>query len=304
MDGTVVAGARAATPNRWLLWAVFVVLGIAWASTHLLSKIAVRHGAAPLGITLWEEVIGVLMLTPLMILTGRRLPLGRRYLALYLGCGVLGTVLPHWLSFQAMVHLPVGIISILMSLVPMMTFGLSLALGMERFEPRRALGLGLGALAVALIVLPDASLPGAGQAIWVLMGATVALSYAAESAFIARVSPRGVDALVIMTGLTWAALFLLLPLVAVTGSWVPMGPMGEVEAAIVAMSAIHIACYLTFIWLIGRGGPVFAVQVAYPVTAAGVLWGMAVMGESHPAHIWAALVLMFAGIALVKPRAI
>lgn len=302
MDPTLTAGARPAVPPRWLLWGVFALLGVAWSATHLLSKLAVRQGAAPLGITLWEAIIGALMLTPLMLATGRRLPLGPRHLVLYLGCGILGTVLPHWLSFQAMRHLPVGLFSILMSLVPMMTYSLALGLGLERFAPRRALGLALGALAVILIVQPGADAAGPVHAVWVGLGVLVALSYAAESAFIARVSPPATDALVLMTGLTWAALILLVPLVWATGTWVPLLPMGEVETAIVAMAAIHIACYLGFVWLIGRGGPVYAVQVAYPVTICGVLWGMAVMGDRHDGHIWAALALMFAGIALVKPR--
>jgi drug/metabolite transporter (DMT)-like permease len=60
--------------------------------------------------------------------------------------------------------------------------------------------------------------------------------------------------------------------------------------------------YFGFIWLIGHAGPVFASQVGYVVTASGVLLGMAIYDERHSAWVWAALALMFAGLALVKPR--
>jgi drug/metabolite transporter (DMT)-like permease len=60
--------------------------------------------------------------------------------------------------------------------------------------------------------------------------------------------------------------------------------------------------YFGFIWLIGQAGPVFASQVGYVVTGSGVVLGMIVYGERHSPWIWAALALMFAGLALVKPR--
>ena len=57
-----------------------------------------------------------------------------------------------------------------------------------------------------------------------------------------------------------------------------------------------------YIYLIGQAGPVFASQVAYAVTLAGVLWGMALFGERHSPWIWLSLALMLAGLALVTPR--
>ena len=54
--------------------------------------------------------------------------------------------------------------------------------------------------------------------------------------------------------------------------------------------------------IIRLAGPVFFAQVAYLVTASGVLWGMALFGERHSGLIWLALALMLAGIALVNPR--
>ena len=46
----------------------------------------------------------------------------------------------------------------------------------------------------------------------------------------------------------------------------------------------------------------FASQSSYIVRVAGLVWTMAMLGESISPTIWAALVLMFAGLALVSPR--
>jgi drug/metabolite transporter (DMT)-like permease len=55
---------------------------------------------------------------------------------------------------------------------------------------------------------------------------------------------------------------------------------------------------------IDRAGPLFASQVGYVVTLAGVFWGMLLFGESHSAWVWVSLVTMLAGLALVTPRKI
>jgi drug/metabolite transporter (DMT)-like permease len=46
-----------------------------------------------------------------------------------------------------------------LSLVPMLSFPIALALGMDRFSALRFLGLCLGLCAILLIALPETSLP-------------------------------------------------------------------------------------------------------------------------------------------------
>jgi drug/metabolite transporter (DMT)-like permease len=192
--------------------------------------------------------------------------------------------------------------SITMTLGPMATLLLALPLGIERPDLRRLTGLGLGAAAILLIVTPEASLPEPGQAVWVALPVIVALSYAGENIYLAAARPPGIDALTILCGLFWGALVLLTPLMLVSDAWFDITRLGPPEQAIFANSALHMGAYFGFIWLIGQAGPVFASQVAYVVTASGVILGMIVYAERHSPWIWAALALMFAGLALVKPK--
>ena len=115
-------------------------------------------------------------------------------------------------------------------------------------------------------------------------------------------SKTDIDALTILCGLFWGALILLTPLVLFSGAWFDITRLGPPELAIVVISALHICAYFGFVWLIGQAGPVFASQVAYVVTGSGVALGMLIYGERHSPWIWAALALMFAGLALVKPK--
>ena len=49
-------------------------------------------------------------------------------------------------------------------------------------------------------------------------------------------------------------------------------------------------------------GAVFASQVSYVVTLAGVFLSALILGEAYSGWVWAALTLMIGGLALVQPR--
>jgi len=285
-----------------LAWTALAAVGLCWGTGQLLSKLATSTGHNAVGLAFWQTVIGVALFTAGLLATGRRLPLGRREVAFYAVCGLVGTALPHTLSFTAIRHLPVGVQSIVVSLVPMMTLLLSLPLGLDRAQPIRMLGLAMGLVAVVMIVAPGSSLPEPGQAGWVLLLVLVPLSYAVENVVIARARPRNMDSLTVMCGLTWGALFLVTPAMLAADGWVALWPVGMAELSLVGTSILHVLAYFGLVWLIGRAGPVFASQVSYVVTGTGVALGMLVLGERHSLWVWAALALMVAGLALVKPR--
>jgi len=290
-------------PRRPALpWAVLAAIGIAWGSTGPLSKLAVSAGNHPVGVSFANTAIAALVLTTARIVTRRPLPLGRRHVTFYLICGLLGTALPNSLSYTAYRHLPVGVMALIIALVPMTTLLLALPLRLEPPEPRRLAGIALGLGAVAMIALPETSLPDPSQAAWIVLPVIVTLCYAGESLYIAAARPAECDTLAVMCGLSWAALALLLPVNAFFDGWVDIFRLGPPELAILAISAIHIFAYFGFIWLIGHAGPVFAAQVAYVVTGSGVALGMIVYGERPSAWVWGALAFMFAGLTLVKPR--
>ncbi|MGF1551617.1 MAG: DMT family transporter [Paracoccaceae bacterium] len=297
-----VPHALAAGPAALVLWGGLLGIGTAWGLTQFFMKIAMTSGLHPVGAALWQAVAGALVATAVLLATGRRLPLSWRHCAFFAACGLLGTALPASLSFTAIQHLPVGIQALTLSTVPLMTLALALPIGLDRPEPRRLAGLGLGALGVALIVGPEASLPEPGQAAWVVLPMIVALSYASENIVIARFRPEDADAFVTGCGLLWAATVMLAPIVALGGLDATPDDLGAPFAALVAAVLLNIVAYVGFVWLNGEGGAVFASQVGYVVTATGVVSGLVFLGERHAWTVWLAMALLFAGIALVRPR--
>ncbi|CAN1572240.1 RhaT Permeases of the drug/metabolite transporter (DMT) superfamily [Paracoccaceae bacterium] len=281
---------------------ILIWLGIGWGSTQPLGKIATTGGAGPFGLIFWQSVICVVLLGAITLARGRGLVFTRRALTFYAVVAVIGTLIPNTTFYVSVTHLPSGIMSIIISTIPLMAFPMALALGMERFQALRLVGLGLGLCGVALIALPRASLPDPAMAAFLPLAMVGPLFYAMEATFVARFGTAGMDPVQAMFGVSVAAMLLSLPVMLTLGQGFVPWPVGKPEAALIASSALHGLLYSTYVWLAARAGSVFASQSTYLVTASGVFWAMLLLGERFSPMIWVALVVMLAGVALVSPR--
>ncbi|WP_109466467.1 DMT family transporter [Albibacillus kandeliae] len=282
---------------------VLVLLGMGWGLTQPLTKVAVSTGYQPFGLIFWQLAIGAIVLSVVAVIRRRRLTLTLPALKVYLAIALLGTLLPNAASYKAIAHLPSGVVSVLISLVPMMSFPMALALGLERFSPRRLLGLSAGLGGVMLLVLPDASLPDVAMLAWVPMGLVAPLLYACEGNYVARWGTAGLDAVEVLHGASLLGAAIALPLALGTGQFItPLQSYGPAELALVLASLVHVGVYCVYVWLVGRTGPVFALQVGYSVTAFGVLWALLLLQETYSPYFWAAMGLILFGVLLVQPR--
>nr|WP_254899029.1 DMT family transporter [Thalassococcus arenae] len=284
-------------------FAVLVLAGAAWGATQPLAKIAVSEGYRHFGLLFWQLVIGFAVLGGLTLARGRRLPFDPARLRLYLVIALLGSVLPGIASYTAAIHLPAGVLSILLSSIPMLAFPVALALGLERFRWRRIAGLGLGLAGVLALVLPETSLPDPAKAAWIPVALIASAFYALEGNVVARWGTCGLGPVQVLAGASLVGAVLTLPLALLTGQFIdPRAPWGAPDAALVTSALLHAGAYTGYVWMVGAAGAVFAVQVSYLVTLFGVAWAMLFLGEGYGGWIWAALALMLAGLALVQPR--
>lgn len=287
------------------LWLVAVLLACAmgWGISIPMSKIAVSEDYRHIGIIFWQFVLGAVVLGAVNWVTGRGLPMTPRALRFYLIIALIGTLLPNTASYTAAIHLPGGIIALCIATVPMLAFPIALAWGNDRFSPKRLLGLSLGLAAIALIMLPDTSLPDPAMLAWVPIGLIAPAFYAFEGNFVARHQPEELDAVQVLLGASLVGAVLSLPLALLSGEWIsPLPPYGMPDLAVVISSVAHALSYAGYVWLVGRGGPVFAVQISYLVTGFSVGWSWLLLGETYSTWVWGAFALMLTGVALVQPR--
>ena len=283
-------------------WLLILIGGGSWGITFSLAKMATDLGAHPLGLTMWQGVLGGAAILIYNIMRRMPVPLDAPHLWFYLVCGLLGTAVPGTMFFYAADHVPAGVLSIVIALVPMMAFAIAAALGIDRISPLRVLGVALGLAAIVLMIAPETSLPEPGLVPWLLLVAAAALCYAIENNYIALRKPAATDSITLLCGMLIVAGLLLAPVVASTGTFVPLTfALGTVELCVIAMALINVLSYGMFVYLVTITGPVFASQMAYTVTISGVFWGIVIFGEQHSPWVWASLVFMLAGLALVKP---
>ena len=106
-----------------------LIMGIGWGATIPLTKVAVSEGYQEFGLIFWQQIICAFVLGIVLCIRRQGVGLCRPQIVAYVIIAVFGTVLPNTASYEAAVHLPGGVLAILISTVPMFAFPIALLLG-------------------------------------------------------------------------------------------------------------------------------------------------------------------------------
>ena len=287
--------------HGWKERGLLLALGAGWGMTQPLGKIAASTGHPAFGLIFWQLVTCILVLGALTLPRGRGTGWRREHLTFFVVVALLGTVIPNFTFYTSIARLPSGIMSIIISTIPLIAFPINLALGLDRFDTRRMLGLALGLTGVLMIALPRSSLPDPAMLAFLPLAMIGPLCYALENTYVARSGLSGLDAISAMLGVSCVAAVLVGAMMLATGQAYLPG-LTIPDAALAGSSALHALLYATFVWLAARTGAVFASQSAYVTTVSGVTFAMILLDERPSPWIWAAMAVLLGGTALVKPR--
>jgi drug/metabolite transporter (DMT)-like permease len=289
--------------SKLVPWSFIFCTGMFWGLAYSLGKIAVEGGKAPLGIALYQSVVASVLLYMICLLRGRPLKEIAANIRLILALALFAVVIPNPVLYTASEHLQAGILTIILTLVPMITYGASIPIGFEKFNWMRGLGLLMGIAAIMLIVLPEGSLPDRSAIPWILFALIAAFCYTGQNIILTAQSAVTLGPIRLALGMNTAAVVMLCPLVYHTDGFVWPGlAMTEVDLALIGLGIGSALVYTLYILTVSYYGSVFASQTAYIVTLAGVFWGMVIFSESHSLWVWGALAIMIIGLALVKPN--
>jgi len=294
---------NAAPQAQPLHYALLLSMGILWGLALSLAKIGVQAGGHPVGMALWQVATSSTLLLCLLLVQSKR-PVWRGGVARFgLVCGGCGVAFPAIALFWSAWYLPAGVVAIAFASMPLFTYLMSILLKIERGQRRRLLGVAIGMVAMALLVLPESALPAPGLAPWVLLALTASVSMSIENTYAGGYRPPGVGSFELSFSRQAAAVILLLPLALLSGTALPvLEPWGAAQYAATGTGLLSGIAYTLLLYVIKEAGPVFASQTAYVITLAGVAWGMILFAETHSLYIWAALLLTLVGISLVRPR--
>ena len=284
------------------LFLALLVLGSVWGLTIPLSKIVVSTGYSPLGVVFWQSLFSVVILAAICLVRREKITLSRRLIRHFVIMGLIGSLIPGFTSYVAATALPGGFLAIIIATAPMFSLLIALGLRIEKFAAMRMIGVVLGGAAVVLLMAPGTVLPGWTLIPFVLIALIGPFSYAIEAIYLAVKAPKNVSPAVTLLGASIVATAISGPLAWSTGHWVDIiHPWGTVEWALALMATVSVFAYVGYIALVNIAGAVFAIQVAYVVTIAGVILSAAILSENYTSWVWLALALMLAGLALVQP---
>ncbi len=291
-----------ATSIRYSL-ALLFALGTMWGGITVLAKVVGDGGVPALGYAFWQTSGAAVILLTVCLSRKKPPPLSVTHLRHYFVVGAIGSAIPSANLFYALSNLPAGVVALVITTVPLITYLLSLVFRLEGFDWRRATGIALGFAGTLLVLLPEGSLPSRQMIPFVLLAFLSPFFYACSSVYAIKFHPPATDSLHVATGMMGASCLMLLPASLATGTfhqiWHDFNLINGLIVAHMFLAALTFHMYLV---LLRRAGPVYFSQVAFIVTLTAVFFGILFLGERHSLWIWASLALIFAGVALVNIR--
>ena len=274
------------------------IFGIAPA----LGRMAAGLDAPPLGLVLWANIVAAIVSLAIAAVRGGwpriRLVHLRFFIpwALVLGC------LYQLFTVVIAKHVEASMIALIGSSRGFMVFGLAALIALERPSLRRFAGLGVGFAAIAAVLLVRGAGGDENDGLWLIAALVLPLLLAVHTLLMTW-RPKDLDPFATVGIMMALSAVLLAPVAFASGTmlWPELVP-GRLELIILVLgvaSAISLALALD---IVATAGAVFASQMAYSQTLAGIAWGMLLLGEQLSAVAWGALTLVIFGFWLVEPK--
>jgi drug/metabolite transporter (DMT)-like permease len=280
-------------------------LGVCWSLVTPLARVAGTHGIPFLFFPAVAATGGALVIGAICRARGEWPPLTPAHLRLYLLAGTFGHALPQISLFLTVQHVPVGVVGLLISLTPLVTFALSLVAKVEGFSRGRALGLGLGFLGALCVLVPRGALPEPGMVPYALMGLAIPLIFATSNVWSVAWRPKTGSAmtnafgmLVVSGGLLWLAV----PFAGHGYLPNPSAPTAG-DAALFVNALVAGAAFIFYFRLLDHAGPVVMSFVSFLNLGIVTLIGIVFFAERPSAWLLLAGALIVAGLIVVQRSA-
>ncbi|MBX2891353.1 MAG: EamA family transporter [Saprospiraceae bacterium] len=253
-------------------WLVLFVLALIWGASFLFIKRSVAI-FSPLQMAMWRMVLATALYLPVAVAFWSKID-WRRWRPL-LVVAFCGSAIPNFLFAVAGQHVNSSLAGVLNSLTPLFTLMLGVAFFEMKFTQRKIIGVVLGLLGAAMLILFNSKSSMSGNAFFASLCALATVCYAVNANVVNKwlrdQHPAGIaSAAFVLTG--WMFL---------TGLWWS-GGWEEAQRDERGMEGLGYIAYLAllgtvggsilYFWLLQRTSAVFATSVTYllPVAAIGL----------------------------------
>ena len=292
----VSAAPAAPEAARWLTPLELTILGAIWGASFLFMRVSAREfGALPL--VEIRLALGALILLP--ILFKGYTHFNRKHVLPLIVISAINTAIPFSLFAWAAQRAPAGIGAITNATAVMFTALVAFVVFKEQISTRRAIGLLVGFVGVA--VLASGKTAGGGS-VWsaALAGTFAGFLYGIGGNLIRRQFP-GIPSGAVASATLVCASLLLAPFAIASWPHATIPLHSWVSAVLLGVLCTGTA-YFIYFRLIYRVGASRAVTVTYLVPLFGVVWAWIVLGEPLTPSMAIAGALILGGVALSQQR--
>ena len=287
---------------------MIVALSALWGLSPSFGKAIGGLGVGPFALVFWQSGLAAVILLVVCVVRGVSLRIGAQHLKFFAVIGICCVGLAYANLIFVTQQISAGFMAIVIVLSPLLTYVIALAIRIERFVAVRAVGVVVGLVGAALLVLPEGSLPSADLIPLALLSFLTPLGFAVANIYAETGRPEKTDNLVLAMGTSVGAALVGLVGALLFGNFFPLWQNpGEAAWLTVAFAVSSAAATMLFFAIVVRAGPVFLGQVGYLVALVGIVYGMWFFGETYSGWLWFAGALSFAGVAMVnmgKPGAV
>ncbi|ART79401.1 DMT family transporter [Oceanisphaera avium] len=288
------------THHAWLVPLLCLFLGgaLLGLSTNL-AKLAGEMTLQPLAFLTWAIVGATGILFVLATIRGVLPPVNKRTLEYYTVAALVGVAGSNFIFFSAVPHVGAGFVALIISLPPLLTYVGALALGMERFNMLRALGV-VAALAGAAVLAVNKLNASSADSFWILVALLGPVLLAIGNIYRTLRWPPGVSADALAPGMLMVAalMLLLLGLLSELPLSLPRQKTGPL--VLIALQSVVFAGQFLLLFILQKtGGPVLLSLLGAVGALVGVPVAVLLQGEAPPEGLLLGALLIGVGVAFV-----
>ena len=276
---------------------MLVAAAVAFGAFFPVNRIAAEAGWPPVAFAFFQTFVSGAALAVYDGLRGHRLVPTLRHVWAYLVIGSLGMALPAGILTKAAGHVPTALLTLVLSLSPILTLLFAILVKLERFRIRAVLAVFLGMAGVVLIASPWSHAMSESASGWFLFALLAPVMFALANISAGLLQPPNTTSITMAAGILAGGGLVALPVaLAVDPSMFPPAATPGAVWSLAAALLINPIVTALFIEIVRRAGPTFFSLFNYLALGAGVLWSIAIFGELPSAVFWVALAIMLAGV--------
>lgn len=234
-----------------------LLAGLLLGLTTNLVKVAHRIEIAPLSYLMWAMMGASVILLLHSSWRGKTPKLTPRTLEYFLVSSVLTTVAANLIFFEAVPHLGVSFVAMMIALPPLLTYAGALLFRMERFCWWRASGVALALVGTGLLVVKQWAAP-QGDTFWIVLTLLGPVLLALGNLYRTRRWPPGVSSESLAPGMLLTGTVLLIIYAVLTDGRIQMPLLDVYAVVLVTIQSIVFAGQFLLMFVVQKqGGPVF-----------------------------------------------